>query len=143
MSQQKTIWVWLLELFHDCSNNSYWDRNKILELIQHYFIWNKIINDIYVYVIMCLICQSKVIHHHKSYNQLESLSVSKNTWNSSFKEINLDWITRLSLSMKNDQEYNSILIIVCHIIKYTLFISIWNNTTAADFAELFFEHVKC
>ena len=50
---------------------------------------------------------------------------------------------KLLLSMKNNQEYNNILIIVCYIIKYTLFISTWNDTTAADFAELFFEHVKC
>ena len=27
--------------------------------------------------------------------------------------------------------------------KYVLFILIWNDTTAADFAELFFEHVEC
>ena len=45
--------------------------------------------------------------------------------------------------IKNDQEYNSILIIVCHVIKYALFILTWNDTTAADFAELFFEHVEC
>ena len=50
---------------------------------------------------------------------------------------------RLSFSMKNDQEYNSILIIVYYVTKYTLFISIQNDIIAADFAELFFEHVKC
>ena len=90
VSQQKIIQVWLLELYHDCSSNSHWDRDKILELIQHHFIWNEIVNDIHVYVTMCLIYQSKAIHHHKSYSQLEPLSVLKNIWNSSFKEISLD-----------------------------------------------------
>ena len=124
VSQQKTIWVWLLELFHDCSSDSHWSRDKILELIQHHFIWNKITNDVHVYVATCSVCQSKAIHHHKSYNQLESFPVLKNMWNSSFKKISLDWVTRLSSSIKNDQEYNNILIIICHVMKYALFILI-------------------
>ena len=100
-------------------------------------------NDIHVYVIMCSVCQSKAIHCHKSYDQLKSLSVLKNMWNSLFKEISLDWVMRLFSSLKNDQEYNSILIIVCCVTKYTLFLSIWDDCTAADFTKLFFEHVEC
>ena len=100
-------------------------------------------NDIHIYIVTCLICQSKAIHCYWFYDQLKSLSVLKNTWNSLFKEISLDWITRLLLSMKNNQKCNSILTIVCHIIKYALFILIWNDSTAADFVKLFFEHVKC
>ena len=102
VSQQKIIQVWLLKLFHDCSSDDHWDRNKILELIQCHFTWNKITDDIHIYVATCLICQNKAIHCHKFYEQLESLSVLKNMWNSSFKEINLDWIMKLSLSLKND-----------------------------------------
>ena len=49
---------------------------------------------------------------------------------------------KLSLSIKNDQKFNSILTVMYHIIKYALFIFIWNDTTAADFMKLFFEHVK-
>ena len=45
--------------------------------------------------------------------------------------------------MKNDQKYNSILTVVCCVIKYALFILIWDDTTAADFIELFFKHVEC
>ena len=100
-------------------------------------------NDVHIYIIMCSVCQSKAIHYHKFYDQLESLLVLKNTWNLSFKEISLDWIMRLLLLLKNSQKYNSILIIVCHVIKYALFISTWDDITAADFAELFFEHVEC
>ena len=99
-------------------------------------------NNVHIYIIICLIYQSKAIHHHKFYDQLEFFSVLKNMWNLSFKKIDLNWVTELSLLLKNDQEYNSILIIVCHVTKYALFISIQNNTTAADFAELFFEHVE-
>src|SRR5436190_23587054 len=48
-----------------------------------------------------------------------------------------------SMKMKNNQKYNSILTIVCHVMKYVLFILTQDDTTAADFAELFFEHVEC
>ncbi len=115
-----------------------------MKLIQHHFIWNEIADDVCVYIIMCLICQSKAIHCHWSYDQLKSLSISKNTWNLLFKEISLDWITGLSLSMKtkNDQKYNSILTVVCHITKYALFILTQNDTTATDFMKLFFKHVE-
>ena len=76
---------------------------------------------------------------------MKSLSISKNTWNLLFKEISLDWITKLSSSMKmkNDQKYNSILTVVCCVTKYALFILIWDDITAADFMKLFFEYIKC
>ena len=47
------------------------------------------------------------------------------------------------MKTKNDQKYNSILIVICHITKYALFILIQNDITAADFVKLFFEHVEC
>ena len=64
-------------------------------------------------------------------------------WNLSFKEISLDWITELFSLMKNNQKCNSILTIMCHITKYTLFILTQNDFTAADFMKLFFKHVEC
>ena len=102
-------------------------------------------NDVHIYIIMCSVCQSKAIYCYWFYDQLESLSILKNTWNLLFKKINLDWITELFLlmKMKNDQKYNSILIVICCIMKYALFIFTQNNITAADFTKLFFEHVKC
>ncbi len=33
--------------------------------------------------------------------------------------------------------------IVCYIIKYVLFLSICEDLTAVDFAQLFFEHIEC
>ena len=45
--------------------------------------------------------------------------------------------------MQDGQEYDSILIIVCHITKYALFIPMHEDATAVDFAVQFFEHVEC
>ena len=116
-----------------------------MKLVQHHFIWNRIANNIHIYIVICLICQSKAIHHYWFYSQLKSLFILKNTWNLLFKKINLNWIMRLLslMKIKNNQKYNNILIVICYIIKYILFILIQNDTTAADFVKLFFEHVEC
>ena len=50
---------------------------------------------------------------------------------------------KLLFSLKNDQEYNSILIIICYVTKYTLFLFIQDDCIVADFMKLFFEHVEC
>ena len=42
ISHQEMIQNQLLELYHDCFNENYWDRNKILKLVQYYFTWNDI-----------------------------------------------------------------------------------------------------
>jgi len=47
------------------------------------------------------------------------------------------------MKTKNSQKYNNILTIICHVIKYALFILIQNDFTTADFMKLFFEHVEC
>ena len=55
ISHQEMIWNQFLKLYHDCFNKNYWSRDKILKLIQHYFIWNEIVNNICVYIVMYLI----------------------------------------------------------------------------------------
>ena len=45
--------------------------------------------------------------------------------------------------MQNDQEFDNILIIVCCVTKYMLFISTHEASIMIEFAELFFEHVEC
>ena len=47
------------------------------------------------------------------------------------------------MKTKNNQKYNSILTVICHIIKYVLFILIQNDIIATNFTKLFFEHVEC
>ena len=44
--------------------------------------------------------------------------------------------------MWNDVKYDSILIIICHVTKYALFILTREASTAVEFAELFFEHIE-
>ena len=102
-------------------------------------------NNVHEYIIICSVCQNKIIHCYQFYNQLKSFFILKNAWNLLFKKISLNWITKLLslIKTKNNQKYNSILTVICCIIKYVLFILIQNDTIAADFMKLFFKHVEC
>ena len=133
----------LLQIYHDCPSGGHWGRDKTLERIRRHFTWDGIAEDVRTYVATCPACQGKAIHRHRPYGQLQPLPIPTDTWNSPFKEISLDWITGLPPSLKNGQYYNSILTVVCRVTKYALFIPTRDDTTAADFAELFFEHVEC
>jgi transposase InsO family protein len=133
----------LLQVYHDCPSGGHWGRDKTLERIRRHFTWDGIAEDVRTYVATCPVCQGKAIHRHRPYGELQPLPIPTDTWNSPFKEISLDWITGLPPSMRNGVEYNSILTVVCRVTKYALFIPTQDDTTAADFAELFFEHVEC
>ncbi len=84
-----------------------------------------------------------MVHWHKPYGQLELLLVPTDLWNSLFKEISLDWITGLPVSSRNGVEYDNILMVVCCVTKYALFLPTREDSTAVDLAQLFFEHVEC
>jgi hypothetical protein len=89
---------------------------------------------------MCPACQRKAVHRHKPYDKLNPLPIPEYP----FAEISLDWITGLPESrQRNGERFDTILTIIDRLTKYTLFIPTRSNTTAADFAELFFRHVEC
>ena len=140
---QESIRSQILETYHDCPSGGHWGRDKTLDLIRRRFTWPGITEDVREYVATCPICQGKAVHRHKPYGQLEPLPIPTDLWNSPFKEISLDWITGLPVSMRHLQEFDSILTVVCRVTKYALFLPTREDATAVDFAELFFEHVEC
>ena len=86
-----------------------------------------------------------VVHPHKPYGKLKPLPIPTNVVMDPFKAISLDWITGLPeyLQTRSGQRVNAILIVVDRLTKYVLFIPTRDDTSAADFAELFFEEVEC
>ena len=141
--KQESLRAQILETHHDCPSGGHFGYDKTLNLIQRHFTWRGIANDVREYIATCPICQGKAYHRHKPYGQLQPLPIPTDLWNSPFKEISLDWITGLPCSIRGGQEYNSILTIVCRVTKYALFIPTREDATAADFAEMFFEHIEC
>jgi hypothetical protein len=85
------------------------------------------------------VCQGKAIHRHKPYGKLQPLPIASIP----FQQISLDWITGLPWSERNGKKYDSILTVVDRATKYALFIPTRSDTSAADFARIFFEHVEC
>ena len=49
----------------------------------------------------------------------------------------------LLVSNHHKLEYDNILTIICHIIKYTLFLSIRADLITVNLVQLFFKHVEC
>jgi transposase InsO family protein len=140
---QEALKAQLLEIYHDSPSGGHFGRDKTLERIRRQFTWPGITEDVREYVATCPVCQGKAVHRHKPYGQLQPLPIPTDLWNSPFKEISLDWITGLPVSIRNGQEFDSILTIVCRVTKYALFLPTREDSTAVDFAQLFFEHVEC
>ena len=98
-------------------------------------------NDVTKYIAICLAYEGKAIHRHKPYGQLEPLSLPVDL--KPFKEISLDWIMGLPMSVRNRVAYDYILTIVCRVTKYVLFIPTREDITTVDLIELFFKNVEC
>ena len=66
------------------------------------------------------------------------LSILKRLW----QEISVDFIIRLlELQIFNDKKYNIILVIICRLTKYTLYILITKRLIVEGFTILFLEYV--
>ena len=91
--------------------------------------------DVQRYVEDCPQCQGKAVHRHKPYGKLSPLPIPGRP----LKEFSLDWIVGLLRSRAKDgRVFDSILTVVDRYTKFATFISTRSDTTAADFAELFF-----
>ena len=141
--QQESLQAQLLKIYYDTPSGGHFGHDKILDLVRKHFIWSGMAEDVREYIATCLIYQSKAVYYHKSYKELESLLIPTDLGNALFKEISLDWIIGLPVSRYHNQEYDSILTIICHATKYTLFILMHEALTAVKFTELFFKHIKC
>ena len=134
----------LLRLFHDCPSSGHWGEQRTKEILQRSFYWPGLGHDVKEWISVCPQCQGKAIHHHKPYGHLEPYVPEDGDYRP-FKHISLDWITGLPESRRRStgEEFNSILTVVCRNTKAVRFIPTRDDTTAADFARVFFEHVEC
>src|SRR5882724_11588390 len=81
----------------------------------------------------CTICSHAKPVHHKPYGLLKQLLIPKKPWNS----ISMDFIEKLPPS----SGYTSILVIVDHLSKQSLFIPTHDTITSQQLAQLFILHV--
>jgi hypothetical protein len=112
----------------------------MLDLLQRRFDWDGISNDVKKYIAICPACQGKAVYRYKPYSKLSPLPIPEYL----FAEISLDWITGLPESrQRNGERFDIIFTVINRLTKYALFLPTCSDTTAVDFAELFFRHVEC
>jgi hypothetical protein len=134
----------LLRRFHDCPSSGHWGEKRTKEILQRSFYWPGLGHDVKEWISTCPQCQGKAIHHHKPYGQLEPFKPDDGDYRP-FKHISMDWITGLPESRRRStgEEFNSILTVVCRNTKAARFIPTRDDTSAADLARIFFEHIEC
>jgi hypothetical protein len=126
---------------HDDFHARHFEYEKILELLRRKYWWSNMSKNVKKYVVSCTKCSLTKSIKHKSYELLQSLSIFmrlKKNWTMNF-------ITDLSLSKRNEQIYDSILIVIDRYTKYFRYISARKDWTTKQltnqlFDEIFFKH---
>jgi Integrase zinc binding domain len=114
-------------------------REKTIELVQRQFTWKDIRREVAEYVRSCPVCQSKAVHRHHPYGELQSLPIPTEP----FKDITLDWITGLPEAInRTGERCNAILTIVDRLTRYALFIPCCDTMGAAEFAGTLFSGLE-
>ncbi|KAF4466730.1 reverse transcriptase domain, partial [Fusarium albosuccineum] len=87
----------------------------------------------------CELCAKTKARRHKPYGMLQPLPVAEHPWDS----ITMDFITKLPLSEEpaTGNFYDSILVIVDRLTKFSYFIPYRESTNAEEFAYLFYYNV--
>lgn len=137
---QEALRLEILRRHHDDPRAGHMGAQKTLELISRKFHWNLIGDDVAEYTARCQHCLGVRTPRHKPYGTLQSLPLPAYP----FQEISMDFITGLPSSARADgEEYDAILVIVCRMTKFAIFLPCKKTLTAAQLAQLIHEHVEC
>ena len=88
--------------------------------------------EIRIYINKCDICQRIIIRYYKLYKKLIPLLQSEGIW----KEISINFITGLPLSLYKRIAYDAILVIINKYLKIIQFVPYNKETTAEELAEI-------
>jgi transposase InsO family protein len=135
---QRSLVHELLRLHHDAETAGHWGVQKTLELLQRKFKWEGMRQDVEEYVLTCPVCQRNAAPRHKPYGKLQPLPQPSRPW----KEISMDLITQLPISLRRTEEYDAILTIVDRYTKMAVFLPVTNDIGAADLAEVLHTEVE-
>jgi len=119
----------VLQYHHDHVLAGHLGQNKTLELIQRYYTWPNIHDNIQKFCKSCVTCMRSKPQHHRPYGSLQQLSIPERSWNS----ISMNFIEKLPSS----SGFDTILVIVDHLSKQAIFIPTHDTITSAELARLF------
>ena len=119
--------------YHDHPVSGHFGINKTLELIRREYTWPSIHTFVTDYCRSCTTCSWNKAKRHKPYSLLRQLPVPSHLWNS----ISMDFIEHLPVS----EGFTTILVVVDHFAKQSIFIPTHDTITSTQLAELFIIHV--
>jgi transposase InsO family protein len=129
----------LVRLHHDDPRAGHFGSGKTIDLLKRRFHWGNLDLDVQTYVNHCQICLGNRQPRHKPYGALSSLPFPTQP----FEEISIDFITKLPPCQHQDRIVDAVLTVVDRFTKVALFIATTTTVTAAELAQLLYEHVEC
>src|SRR5882724_3779866 len=123
----------VLQYLHDHPLAGHLGQTETLHQIRMQYYWYRLPVYIKNYCKLCSTCSHAKPVCYKPYRLLKQLLIPKKPWNS----ISVDFIEKLPQS----SSYTSILVIVDHLSKQSLFILTHDTITSPQLAQLFILHV--
>src|SRR5882724_6946736 len=123
----------VLQYSHDHTLAGHFGQTKTLYQVCMQYYWSGLPVYIKEYCKSCTTCSHTKPVHHKPYGLLKQLPIPEKPWNS----ISMDFIEKLPPS----SSYTSILVIIDHLSKQSLFILTHNTITSLQLVQLFILHV--
>src|SRR5882672_9742997 len=123
----------VLQYSHDHPLAGHCGQTKTLHPVRMHYYWSRLPVYVKDYCKSCTICSRAKPVCHRPYGLLKQLPIPKKPWNS----ILMDFIEKLPQS----SGYTSILVIVDHLSKQSLFILTHDTITSQQLAQLFVLHI--
>ncbi len=137
VSEKEFLRIELLKRHHDDILTNHFDVKKTIELLSRKYHWSRMIKYVKFYIKTCDICQRTKTFKHLSYDDLQSLFLSQDSW----QEIIMNFITNLSFSKRSNDVYDFVLVIINRYIKMTLYIFVTKKIIAIELTKIIFDHV--
>jgi hypothetical protein len=127
----------LLKRHHDDILTDYFDVKKTIEFFSKKYHWSRMIKYVKFYIKTCDIYQRTKTFKHFSYDDLQSLFLSQDSW----QKIIMNFITNLSFNKRSNDVYDFVLVIIDRYIKMTLYIFVTKKIIAIELTKIIFDHV--
>jgi hypothetical protein len=129
----------LVREIHEHPLHGHQGINKTLERVKTTFSFPRVKETVKKIINQCLTCKKAKARRHKPYGELQPIPVARRPWDS----ITMDFITKLPLSLDpaTNTAYDSILVIVDRLTKFSYFIPYQEATDAEEFSYIFLRNI--
>ena len=129
----------LVQAIHEHPLHGHQGINKTLERVKTTYNFPRIKKMVQQIANQCEMCAKTKARRHKPYGELQPIPVAQRPWDS----ITMDFITKLPLSLDpaTGTAYDSILVIVDRLTKFSYFIPYQEATDAEEFSYIFLRNI--